>query len=71
LQTAELGSFLFAAADQASFLKLQVAELLFVDQMCLQLDETAANVRVLLSELIRVYDAAAGVDRHFEPRNAA
>jgi hypothetical protein len=35
LQAAKLGGFLFAAADEASFLKLQVAELLFVHEMSL------------------------------------
>jgi len=72
LQAAERGGFLFAAAHQAGFLKLQIAQLFFVDEMSVQFDQAAANGGVLLIlKHIGELDAALGIDGHFEGGNAA
>ena len=72
MEAAEFGGFFFATADQAAFLKLQVAKLLFVDEMRVQLNETAPDVRILLIlELSGKFDTASGVDSHFERGDAA
>jgi hypothetical protein len=72
LQAAEFGGFLFAAADQARFLKLQIAELLFVREVSVKLDEAAADIRVVLVlELIGKFDAASSIDGHFETGDTA
>jgi len=72
LEFAEGGGFLFAAADEPGLLKLQGAELLFVDQMGVQLDEVAADSGIfLILELIGKFNATLGVDGHFERGHAA
>ncbi|HEY6988400.1 MAG TPA: hypothetical protein VH369_08450 [Bryobacteraceae bacterium] len=72
LQTVERGGFLFTAAHQAGFLKLQIAQLFFVDQMGVQLDQAAANGGVvLILKHIGELDSALGIDSHFEGGDAA
>jgi hypothetical protein len=72
LQAAERGGFFLAAADEPGLLKLQVTELLFVNEMSVQLDEAAADAGMLLVfEQAGELDATFGVDGHFERGNAA
>ena len=69
LEAAEFGHFLFAAADEAGFLKVQIAKLLFVIETDLHFDHDRLRVNLLgmaVGELL-----AANVDEgHFEAWDA-
>lgn len=70
LEAAEFSGILFAAAMQAGFLKLEIAQLLFIGEEGLKLDEARAERRVVVVESIRKLDTATSEDGEFEAGNA-
>ncbi len=70
MQLAEFGGFFFVAAGETGLLELQVAELLFVFEMRIEIDQGAAEggfgFRVSFGEFV----SAAGVDGGFETGDA-
>jgi len=71
LQEAQLGGFFFAAAGEARFLQLQIADLLFVDEEGMRVDQERAGSELVLFEQIGEFDAAFGEERHFQSRDTA
>lgn len=60
----------FAAAMQARFLDMQIAELLLIGEMRVQVDESGPIGGILIFELLCELDTALGVDGEFEDRDA-
>ena len=66
----QFGDFLFAAAGQAGFLQLQIADLLFVGNEGVGVDQIGARGEVLFVEELGEFDAAFGEYRGLETGNA-
>ena len=71
LETAQFGNFFFAAAGQAGFLELQIADLLFVGDEGVGVDQVRARGEVLFVEQLGKFDAAFGEESRFERGDAA
>ncbi len=71
LELTELGGIFFATAMEARFLEVQIAELLFVGEEDLELDESGADGGVLVIELLSELGTALGVNGHFQSGDAA
>src|SRR5947209_3017071 len=70
LQLPELGGVFFTLAAETPVLKLQVAQLLFVCEERVDLDQAGSQSSRFLVELIGKLNAAQGVNAHFERGNA-
>ena len=69
LEASEFGGFLVAAAGEAGFLELEIAELLFVDEHDLDIEHVGAVVGELL-DFDGQFDAAFVEKSHVEAGNA-
>lgn len=66
LELAKLGGILLIAAVKARFLKLEIADLLFVREKCVQVNESRTGRSVFVFEGGGELGAAAREDGHLE-----
>ena len=66
LEPSQFGNFFFAAAAQAGFLQLQIADLFFVGNEGVGVDQVRACGEVLFVEQLGEFDAAFGEQSRFE-----
>jgi hypothetical protein len=70
LQVAEFEDFLFAAAREARFLNVEIAELFLIREEGLELDHAEADGMVVFPKRIRELEGAFGEERHLESGDA-
>ena len=71
LGCAEVGEIFVALAAQSGFLELQIAELLFVDEVRFEFDHAGLSVGWFGGEFLGELAAAAGIEGEFESGDAA
>ena len=71
MQLTQLSDFLFAAASEAGFLELQIANLFFVGDEGVRVDQMRAGVRFVLTEHFSEFQSAFREKSRFEGRDAA
>jgi hypothetical protein len=71
LKLPKLGGIFLALTPQPAFLDLEIAQLLFVVQEGVHLDQTGLERGLTICELVSELDAAVGKDGHFESGNAS
>lgn len=69
LETAELGGFFLAAANEARFLQLQIAKLFFVCHVGVQIDQAGPESVFVIVEEFGEFHAPLRIDGHLERWN--
>jgi hypothetical protein len=70
LEPAQLSGFFLAATDEARFLQLEIADLLFVGKESMGVDQVRAGGEFVLFKQIREFDVAPGEEGGLQSRDA-